>query len=310
MPPTKNKKILIIIILLLIMLTIKWWFPFLLLASLFFFFLMKLKKWEPRDVGNFFKKMYTNFNSNTFNSTKSTMETIDPRKKGKLIWGLVAAVLLVVFFSFISSFFVVVQAGETGVASLFGRVRDQELSSGFHLKNPLVKVTKMNVRTKDYTMSVLPNEGNKTGDDSISALTKEGLSVDLDITVLYHLIENKASDIYKNIGMKYDEVLIRPEIRSAIREVIAEYEAKDIYSEKRKEATQKIVDRLKSKLDERGILIEEVLLRHVELPADLAKSIQAKLTAEQENERYNFLLEKEKKEAERKRLEAEGQRDA
>lgn len=251
---------------------------------------------------------------NLFQSIKKTnhipMETIRPKKNRK-IGGLIGIIVLVLLcLVFVNSFWVIINAGETGVQSLFGRVRDEELHSGFHIKNPFVKITKMNIRTQDYTMSFTQGEGQKYGSDVITALTKEGLKVDLDITVLYHLIEEKSSDIYRDVGINYDEVIIRPQIRSIIREIIAEYNTKDIYSEKRQEAALRIADRLKEKVESRGIEMEEVLLRNVELPDDLAQSIQQKLQAEQEAQRYDFILQTEEKEAERKRIAAEGQRDA
>lgn len=238
------------------------------------------------------------------------MEVVNSKNKRKLggLFGLVLIIFIIAVFS--SSFWTVVEAGETGVKSLFGKVKDDELSSGFHLKNPLVRVIKMNIRTQDYTMSIAPGEGNRDESDIISALTKEGLNVDLDLTVLYHLIEEKASDVYRDIGLGYDEIVIRPQIRSIIREVIAQYEAKDIYSEKRQEAAKQIFDILQGKLNPRGIELEDVLLRHVQLPAKLAESISLKLQAEQDTERKSFEIDKERKEAERKVIEATGQRDA
>jgi len=148
------------------------------------------------------------------------------------------------------------------------------------------------------------------GDDSIQSLTKEGLKVDLDITVLYRLIEDRASEVYREIGLDYDEKIIRPEVRDAIRTVIALYEAKDIYSEKREEAREKIREMLSASLNARGIEVESVLLRNVTLPPMLTQAIESKLTAEQEAQRYEFVLQREEKEAERKRIEAAGQRDA
>jgi regulator of protease activity HflC (stomatin/prohibitin superfamily) len=159
-------------------------------------------------------------------------------------------------------------------------------------------------------MSIAPNEGIKIGDDSIYALSKEGLSVSLDITVLYRLSQEKAPMLFKEIGQNYSEVIVRPEIRSAIREVVANYDVKEIYSAKRAEANQKLTDLLKSKVEPRGIMIEEVLLRNVQLPKNLADSIELKLQSEQEAQRYDFILEQETKEAERKRIEAAGQRDS
>lgn len=239
------------------------------------------------------------------------MKVIDPQRiKKRVRLALIVCIAFVFVSSFIGSFFVIVGPGMTGVQSLFGKVQDREFSSGFHFKNPFVRVTQMSIRTEDYTMSQSRGEGVKYDDDAITVLTREGLEVNLDITVLYRLIEEKASDVYRDIGLNYAEKVIRPSIRSIIREVMAEYEAKDIYSEKRQEATQVIAERLTGILTERGIELEEVLVRNVELPTDLAASIQQKLQAEQDAERYDFLLETEQKEAERKRIEAEGQRDA
>lgn len=217
---------------------------------------------------------------------------------------------LVVLVWFLPRMIVVVPAGTTGVFELFGRVADQERSSGLNVINPFGKLVKMSIRTEEYTMSIVHAEGRRTGADSIRALTSEGLEVDLDITVFYRLMEEKASDVYTTVGLDYDEVIIRPEIRSGIREVISEYAAKALYSEKRQEAGQEILKRLAVKLEQRGILVEDVLLRNIALPAKLTASIEEKLTAEQEAQRMEFVLQKEEKEAERKRIEAEGQRDA
>lgn len=217
--------------------------------------------------------------------------------------GLVVLVLLVFLLGFS---WAVVPAGYTGVYHLFGKVADKELSSGFHLKNPLAAVTQMSIRTEEYTMSIAPQEGQKKGVDSIDALTKEGLKVIMDMTVLYHLNEESASDVYKELGTNYVEKIIRPQIRSGIRETVALYSAKDIYSDKRQEVENKIFDTLASSISPRGIVIEKVLLRNVILPEKLVNSIEEKLAAEQEAQKMDFVLEKEKKEAERKAIEAKG----
>lgn len=241
-------------------------------------------------------------------------KTIDYSTLNKSVRGVknavIIAVIVLIVIILLINMIVVIPAGQTGVYHLFGKVKDKELSSGIHLINPLANVEKMSIRTEQYTMSIVPHEGERIGDDSIDALTKEGLKVTLDLSVLYHLIENEASDVYKNIGLDYPEKIIRPEVRNAIREVIAIYEAKDIYSEKRQEAADKILEKLKDDIEPRGIEIETVLLRNVKLPALLTTAIEEKLTAEQEAEKYNFVLQKEEKEAERKRIEAQGQRDA
>lgn len=255
------------------------------------------------------KKINLNISKKSKNKNMDTIHVNqDGLKKIKkfLGLGLVVIVALWLFFSSI----VIVEAGQTGVYHLFGKVKDEEVSSGLHLINPLAKITTMSIRTQDYTMSFIGDEGNKKGVDSISALTKEGLEVELDITVLYRLEEKKASDIYREVGLNYEEKIIRPVIRSTIREVIATYNSKDIYSEKREQATVSIYEDLNSLLEGRGIIAEEVLLRNVKLPANLANSIQEKLQAEQESQKYEFILQKETKEKERKLIEAEGQRDA
>ncbi|MFH0891837.1 MAG: prohibitin family protein [Candidatus Falkowbacteria bacterium] len=228
--------------------------------------------------------------------------------KSTVLMGVIVVLGLWLFFASI----VIVDAGQTGVYSLFGKVKDEELGSGFHLVIPLAKVTKMSIRTEEYTMSIAQGEGKRVGADAITSLTKEGLSVDLDMTVLYRIEESKASDIYSTVGVKedIDEKIIRPTIRTAIRDVIAQYEAKDIYSENREEASGKIAQKLSAELEPRGIITEQVLLRNVALPANLANAIQEKLQAEQEAQKYDFILQREKKEKERKIIEAEGQRDA
>jgi regulator of protease activity HflC (stomatin/prohibitin superfamily) len=219
-------------------------------------------------------------------------------------------VLVILGIILLANMIVVIPAGETGVYHLFGKVRDEEVPSGIHLINPLASIVRMSIRTEQYTMSIATTEGQKIGDDSIEALTKEGLKVHLDMTVLYRLIEDEASEVYRTLGVRYDEKILRPEVRTAIRDVIALYEAKDIYSDKREEAVAQIQERLTRSVEPRGIEIESVLLRNVALPAMLTSAIENKLTAEQEAQRYDFVLQREEKEAQRKRIEAEGQRDA
>ncbi|MCF7820058.1 MAG: prohibitin family protein [Candidatus Pacebacteria bacterium] len=259
-----------------------------------------------------FKNQALNFN--IFKAkTNNIMDTInvsqrEATKKIKKLFIWIIGVIIVIWL--FASSVVVVEAGQTGVYSLFGKVRDRELASGFYLINPLAKVTQMSIRTEEYTMSIMQGEGKKQGADSIKALTSEGLEVDLDITVLYHLEESQASGVYKDVGLQYEDRIIRPSIRSTIREVIANYNSKDIYSSKREEAVANIFSNLQEPLGNRGIILEEVLLRNVQLPANLAQSIQEKLQAEQEAQKYEYLLQTEKKEKERKIIEAEGQRDA
>lgn len=252
-----------------------------------------------------FKKLALNYKTMPIKNMPNMNFKFNPSKK--LIYYIIAGLIILILLGLSIK---VIPAGTTGVYDLFGKIRDKEVRSGIHLINPLAKLHNMSIRTEEYTMSIAQGEGKKSGADAITALTKEGLSVDLDITVLYKLIEEKASDVYKTVGTNYEEKIIRPQIRSGIREVIARYDAKAIYSDKRAEAALKILEYLKSTVEPRGIEVEEVLLRHVELPANLKQSIEAKLQAEQEAQRMEFILDKEQQEAERKRIEAAGQRDA
>jgi regulator of protease activity HflC (stomatin/prohibitin superfamily) len=287
------------------------------IGGIIFFNILKVKKMSFSD---FIAQMQKNRESPlkaTFNEKKQQYETRSQQindsfkqftrmLKKRVFYGLGIVIITI----FLLNAITIIPAGYTGVMHLFGKVRDNELSSGFHLINPFASVEKMSIRTEEYTMSVAQNEGVKKNDDSIRALTNEGLNIDLDITVFYRLEQDKASDVYRELGLNYIEKIIRPEIRGAIREIVAQYDSKAIYSDKRSEVAMGIQDRLSNSINPRGILVEQVLLRNVTLPEKLASSIEEKLQAEQESQRYDFVLEREKKEAERKRIEATGQRDA
>ena len=216
----------------------------------------------------------------------------------------------------------IVPAGHVGVWDLFGKIRAEEIPSGFHIVNPLARVHKMSYKTQEYTMSIfsvmpflsgyaLVDEGQIQGrSDTIAALTKEGLTVELDMTINYHLEPTKADEVYSTIGKDYVNIIVRPKIRSSIREVIARYEAKNIYTEDRTKIEQEIFDMVAVDVEPRGIIIEKVLLRNVQLPTKLSDAIEAKLEAEQRIEQKEFEVQTEFQEAERKRVEARGIADA
>lgn len=265
------------------------------------------KKYPQLNFDTFFHGIKVNKVNNNENLNISRMPLSNAGSIKKILGLVFGVIIIVILFARV---IIIIPAGSVGVYNLFGKVSDRPLYSGLNFVNPLGSVEKMDARIQDYTMSIATNEGVKVGDDSIYALSKEGLSVSLDITVLYRVSQEKAPVLFKEIGQNYSEVVVRPEIRSAIREVVANYDVKEIYSEKRVEANQKLTELLKSKVEPRGIMIEEVLLRNVQLPKNLADSIELKLQAEQEAQRYDFLLTQATKEAERKRIEAAGQRDS
>ena len=196
--------------------------------------------------------------------------------------------------------------GEVGVQILFGRVKEEVLHSGLHLVNPLLTIEKMSIRTQEYTMSKKREEGLVRGDDAITALTKEGLSVDLDVTVWFHLQPETAWKVYRDIGEDYVKKIVRPAIRTSIRNVAATYSVNDIYSANRERVSKEIFDELVQNLKPRGIIVENVLLRNVSLPPKVKNAIDEKIAAEQEAQKMKYVLQKEEQEAKRKRIEAEG----
>ncbi len=200
----------------------------------------------------------------------------------------------------------IVPPGYVGVKVLLGNVSRTILSNGFHLVIPIVNVVKMDVRTQAYTMSKMSSEGQKTGDDAIRALSKDGLQIDLDVTIWYKLMPSEAARVYQTIGADYVTKIVRPAIRTAIRDVTVKYAVVDIYSEKRAEVTAEIKKELDKAFEKRGVICERVLLRNVELPQKIRTAIQEKLSAEQDAQKMEFVLQKEKKEAERKKIEATG----
>jgi len=229
---------------------------------------------------------------------------------GKVLIGPALAILFGLLIFFFVFFVAIIDAGTVGVVSTFGRVSDTPLMPGFNLKNPFSEIILMSTRKEEYTMSRALEEGVRRGDDSIEALTRDGLTIKLDVTVLYRLNPDQAPRVYRELGEDYTEKLIRPQIRSQIREVASQFEVVEIYSNKRTEVQDSLFHELLGALEKHGITLEEVLLRDVVLPESLKDSIALKLSAQQEAEQLDFEIEKTKKEAERKVIEAQGQRDA
>jgi regulator of protease activity HflC (stomatin/prohibitin superfamily) len=180
------------------------------------------------------------------------------------------------------------------------------LRSGLNFVNPLVSVNSMDIRTQAYTMSSLRDEGQQSGDDAISTLSNDGLTLKLDVTVWYRLNENDAPQVYRTIGTDYVEKIVRPAVRTAIRDVSVSYSATDIYSIKREDFVRDVTKNLEAAFNGRGIVLERVLLRNVELPEKVRAAIDEKIASEQRAQQMVYVLQKEKQEAERKRVEAQG----
>lgn len=186
-----------------------------------------------------------------------------------------------------------VPAGHVGLKDFFGNVSDNTLPAGIHLVNPLLTIREMDVRTQEIT-------------ETSTVPSKEGLNVRLDVSILYRLDAQRSAWIYKTIGMDYANVFIIPQLRARIRGATTAYEAKALYTSQRQAIAEGVLTELTPVFAERGIDLEQVLLRSVTLPTQLAQAIEAKLQAEQEAERMKFVLDRERQEADRKKIEAQG----
>ena len=192
--------------------------------------------------------------------------------------------------------FTVVPAGTVGVVDFLGKVNDNTLKAGVNLVNPVAKVVKFSIKTQELK-------------EVMNVPSKEGLSVQLEISLLFRLDPDNANIIYKTVGPNYAEIILMPQFRSVVRGVTARYQAKALYTASREKLAGEIMDELTGLVGPRGITIETAALRQIILPERLTKSIEEKLQAEQESQRMAFVLKKEEQEAERKRIEAKGIKD-
>ncbi|MGL5112439.1 MAG: prohibitin family protein [Flavobacterium sp.] len=214
--------------------------------------------------------------------------------------------LLLLLVGVFSSMFQQIDAGKVGVKSLYGSVQPDVLESGLHVINPLLDITVFDVQTQNYTMSAIHNEGAQEGDDAIRVLSNDGLEVVIDLTVLYRVIPNEAPKILKGIGESYTDKIVRPVTRTRIRDNAVYYDAVALYSTKRNEFQQRIFKSIEADFKARGLVLEQLLIRNINLPESVKKTIESKINAEQDAQKMTFVLQKEKQEAERKRVEAQG----
>ncbi len=215
------------------------------------------------------------------------MNTGDITKQAGLLLG--GILLLVALYASIAY----VPAGHVGVLTLFGRVTGDVLPEGTHLVNPFKINNKMSIRTIQLK-------------ETASVPSNEGLIITLDTSLLFRLDASKASDVFQRIGLSYVQNVVEPNLRSAIRTATGAHSANALYTGAREQVAQQIKNDLTNQLGARGLVVEDVLLRDVQLPQMLKQAIEAKQQAEQEALRMNFVLQREKQEAERKRIEAQG----
>jgi regulator of protease activity HflC (stomatin/prohibitin superfamily) len=231
--------------------------------------------------------------------------------QGRIIAGRIRIIgIVIVALLLLLSFFRIVPPGYAGVPVLLGKVQKQ-MQSGLNVVVPIVSVTLMDVRTNAYTMSSIRDEGQVKGDDAIDALASDGLTVALDVTVWFRLDESKASWVFQNIGPDYTEKIVRPSIRTALRDAASRFTASELYSATGRAVYTTTVDSLLDvAFTGKGIIRERVLLRRVKLPDMVMAAIEGKLSEDQNAQKMEFTLAKERKEADRKRVEAQGIADA
>ncbi|HEV2103357.1 MAG TPA: prohibitin family protein [Candidatus Acidoferrum sp.] len=209
---------------------------------------------------------------------------------GSKILILAAAIFALIFFF---SSVVSIPTGHVGVLTLFGRVTGETLNEGIHVINPLKAVDKLSVQTQSVK-------------ESANVPSNEGLILALDTSLLFHLDRTMAAEVFQKVGANYAEKIIEPTLRAAIRASTSSHTANALYTNARELVQQQIQKQLTDELAPRGVIVENILLRDVQLPAMLKSSIEAKQQAEQDALRMSFILQKEKQEAERKRIEAQG----
>lgn len=224
----------------------------------------------------------------------------------KLAGGLRIAALVLVCIGFLTSCIKQIDAGQVGIKSLFGKVEDDVLTSGLTIINPLIDVKTVDIKTQNYTMSGIHDEGDKGGDDAIRVLTADGLEVVIDLTVLYRVISTDAPKLMKETGLDYRDKIVRPLTRTKIRDNAVYFTAVDMYSTKRDLFQGRIFKSIDEDFKKRGLVLEQLLVRNITLPSTVKGSIEEKIKAEQDAQKMEFVLQKEKQEAERKRVEAQG----
>jgi len=229
---------------------------------------------------------------------KGKMSSLGEKENGQWIFGIgigtivcfVGLIIVTVTYSLTQ-----VPAGYRGVIDLFGSVKNYTLEPGLRWKNPFAKMIPMSVQTQELK------------EDSLMVPSQEGLIAKLDVSIIYHLDPSSAEKVYKNIGVGYENVVIHPYLRSVTRNVTGSYNAESLYSgEKRKKLEIEIFTQMSELLSERGIIVEGTPIRDLDLPKKLLSSIEDKLSMDQQAKQMEFVINKEKKEAERKKIEAGG----
>jgi prohibitin 2 len=221
--------------------------------------------------------------------------------------------LIIVFvLIFMFKIYIVVDPGEKAVIfnKATGNLRVTP-NEGFYFLVPLIEEpTIYDMKARTYTMSIATLEGEIKGDDSLQALTSDGQTVLLDISVRYHPDTDNLVKLHRRIGVDYVNKVLRPQVRSIVRMIVSEYPVLDVYSGKRMMIQAEIEKKLGDSLKKNYITLEEVLLRNVQFSADFQQAIENKQIAQQEAQRMKYVLEKQELEKTRKIIEATGEAES
>ncbi|MBU1299242.1 MAG: prohibitin family protein [Bacteroidetes bacterium] len=207
--------------------------------------------------------------------------------------GIAITITIIAFALAVTQVFTVIPAGHVGVVDFLGNVSETTLKAGVNMVNPMARVIKMSIKTQEIK-------------EAMNVPSKEGLTVGLEISALFHLNPDKAAEVYKTVGENYVGIILEPQFRSVTRGVTAGYDAKALYTSERELLAMQISNELQAQVVGRGITIEKTPLRQIVLPTGLTAAIEEKLRMEQESQRMQWVLQKEKQEAERKAIEAQG----
>ncbi|HMQ47564.1 MAG TPA: prohibitin family protein [Saprospiraceae bacterium] len=192
----------------------------------------------------------------------------------------------------------VIEQGEVGVKRTFGKYSDKPYTEGLKVFNPFTTtIVKVPVQTENMEVA-------------LSLPSKEGLNIKAEISILYNVRAKDAPELLRNIGRDFEENVILPVFRSAVADVSARFYAKDMHTGERSTIESDIKNQMSTLLQDKGIVVEAVLIKSIQLPVNLARAIEEKLEAEQRALRMEFVLQEARQEAERIKIEAEGVRDA
>jgi len=221
---------------------------------------------------------------------------MEPRQRNLILTVIFSFVFLVILWQ---TGTVTIQSGEGGVLYRQfddGTVTDQYYNEGFHLLAPWNRMYVYNVRTQEEK-------------ETMEALSKNGLTIQMEMSVRYRPEQQALGKLHQTIGLDYRNIVVMPEVRSSARNVIGRYDPEELYSTKRDVIQEEIFTDVQTRLATKNIFLDAILIRGIELPVNIKEAIEKKLRQEQESKEYEFRIQKEEKEAQRKRIEATGIKD-